>query len=87
MFETSSNGDAWCYCCMHLYHASTFIALNNVGFDLYFYPALIVMFVLKAQQIQQGASSLKVGPQWATDMLDKILCMLGERGKHSLISA
>ncbi|KIL69466.1 hypothetical protein M378DRAFT_787408 [Amanita muscaria Koide BX008] len=67
MFETSSNDGAWCYCCMHIYHASTFIALNN------------------AQQLLQGAPSLKVGPQWATNMLDKILNMLGERGRRSLL--
>ncbi|KAF8636421.1 hypothetical protein AX17_003603 [Amanita inopinata Kibby_2008] len=29
MFETSSNNGAWCYCCMHVYHASCLIALNN----------------------------------------------------------
>ncbi|KAF8631873.1 hypothetical protein AX15_002143 [Amanita polypyramis BW_CC] len=67
MFETSSNDGAWCYCCMHVYHASTLIALNN------------------AQQLLQMAPMLKVGPQWATDMLDQILTMLGERGKHSLL--
>ncbi|KAK2463681.1 hypothetical protein APHAL10511_004432 [Amanita phalloides] len=67
MFETSSNDGAWCYCCMHVYHASTLIALNN------------------AQQLVQRAPVLKVGPQWATDMLDQILTMLGDRGKHSLL--
>ena len=33
MFETSSNDGAWCYCCMHVYHASTLIALNNVRWN------------------------------------------------------
>lgn len=67
MFETSSNGGAWSYCCMHVYHASTLVALNN------------------AQQLLQNVPALKVGPQWAIDMLDQILTMLGERGKHSLL--
>ncbi|KJA23614.1 hypothetical protein HYPSUDRAFT_66286 [Hypholoma sublateritium FD-334 SS-4] len=28
MFETSSNGGAWCWCCIHLYHASCALVLN-----------------------------------------------------------
>ncbi|KAG6821195.1 hypothetical protein H0H93_004015 [Arthromyces matolae] len=28
MFETSSNGGAWCWCCMHVFHASSALALN-----------------------------------------------------------
>ncbi|KAF8159676.1 fungal-specific transcription factor domain-containing protein [Crassisporium funariophilum] len=28
MFETSSNTGAWCWCCMHVYHASCVLALN-----------------------------------------------------------
>ncbi|TFK71646.1 hypothetical protein BDN72DRAFT_764612 [Pluteus cervinus] len=28
MFETSSNTGAWCYCCMHVYHASCALALS-----------------------------------------------------------
>ncbi|KAG5724925.1 60S acidic ribosomal protein P2-alpha [Termitomyces sp. T112] len=28
MFETSSNGGAWCWCCMHIFHASSALALN-----------------------------------------------------------
>ncbi|KAF9005931.1 fungal-specific transcription factor domain-containing protein [Cyathus striatus] len=28
MFETSSNTGAWCWCCMHVYHASCALALN-----------------------------------------------------------
>lgn len=31
MFETSSNTGAWCYCCMHVYHASSALALNLVN--------------------------------------------------------
>ncbi|KAF9485498.1 hypothetical protein BDN70DRAFT_847808 [Pholiota conissans] len=28
MFETSSNGGAWCWCCIHLYHASCALVLH-----------------------------------------------------------
>jgi hypothetical protein len=31
MFETSSNTGAWCFCCMHVLHASVALALNVVG--------------------------------------------------------
>ena len=85
MFETSSNDGAWCYCCMHVYHASTLIALNNVRWNPPCHQCPPTTF-FQAQQFLQKTPVLKVGPQWATDMLDQILTMLGDRGKHSLLS-
>lgn len=41
MFETSSNTGAWCWCFMHMYHASCSLALNLVSKPpLLFLPAL-----------------------------------------------
>ncbi len=44
------------------------------------------MTVFQVQQLLQRAPVLKVGPPCATDMLDQILTLLGERGKNSLLS-
>lgn len=31
MFETSSNSGAWCFCLMHVVHATSALALNYVS--------------------------------------------------------
>ena len=46
MFETSSNTGAWCYCCMHVYHASCALALNVVNTTFDFILVLGVLMVL-----------------------------------------
>lgn len=70
---------------MHVYHASTLIALNNVR-NRKFLDIKQSTTIFQVQQLLQRAPVLKVGPQYATDMLDQILTLLGERGKHSLLS-
>ncbi|KAF9453564.1 hypothetical protein P691DRAFT_21703 [Macrolepiota fuliginosa MF-IS2] len=67
MFETSSNTGAWCWCCMHVYHASCGLALN-----------------LARQRSQRGP---KTEPQWALNVLNLILNMLGDRAKNSVLMA
>ncbi|KAF8661296.1 hypothetical protein AX16_001395 [Volvariella volvacea WC 439] len=65
MFETSSNTGAWCYCFMHVLHASCVLALNQGWYRL-----------------QHRSGDI---PQWAANMLDQVLTMLGDRAKNSIL--
>ncbi|PFH51901.1 hypothetical protein AMATHDRAFT_58110 [Amanita thiersii Skay4041] len=52
---------------------------------MHVYYASCLVALNNARQIMQRAPIIKVEPQWAVEMLDQILNMLGDRAKNSLL--